>query len=496
VTDGAGEPVVSVDALVAGIYPGVTDPGVQTREVVLVTGPWLAGSTSLVAALRQRMPEQSFVEAGQLSAGESPQAVVFVASAFAPLTDSDCALLDSVAANTDMVIVAVSKIDAHPNWRDVLAADRAALSEHDPRYRDVALVGVAAAPELGEPTLDDLVDALRRGLVDGQLARRNRLRAWQNRLRGAVRRHDEDAAGVGREARIVALRGERREMLRREELTKSENTAGLRSRIEQAKAQLTHFAQNRCTSVRSELEEDASQVTPRRMPAFEDYVRGRVDEVVSEVNGGVTKHLSDLAAERGLNPPDGAPVPQSPPVSPPSLMSRRRMTWPVALLGAAIGLGIALAVTRLFAGLTPLYTAAALAAGALVGIGVAAWAVRARGLLHNRSVLDRWIAEIIEELRGLLERHVADQVRSAETTLTAEQAERDEAESAVLADRVAGIDAELREHAVAGRRAATLRSRELPQLQRALAAVHAELGGSAAGTPGSGTSDELNRSCE
>ncbi|MBV8349953.1 MAG: hypothetical protein JOZ49_21275, partial [Mycolicibacterium sp.] len=482
-TDGAGDPVASVDALVAAIHPGVADPGVQTRDAVLVTGPWLAGSTSLVAALRQRVPEQSFVEAGQLTAEESPLAVVFVASAAAPLTDADCALLDAAAANTDLVIGAVSKIDVRPNWRDVLATDRAALSEHDPRYRDVAWVGVAAAPELGEPTLDELVGNLRHGLADEQLGRRNRLRAWQNRLRGAVRRHDEDAAGVGREARIVALRGERNEMLRREQLASSERTIGLRTEIEQAKEQLTQFARNRCASVRGELEEDASQMTRRRVPAFDDYVRGRVDEVVSDVSDGVTKHLSDLATERGLKPPDSAPAPQGRPVPPPSLKSRRRMMWLATLLGAAIGAGIALALTVAF-GITPLYTVAGLTVGALV----AALAVYTRGLLHDRSVLNRWIAEIIEELRALLEGHVADRVQSAETALSAEQAERDEAESADLADRVAGIDAELREHAVAGRRAATLRSRELPPLQRALAAVQAELGGSAAGTPASGTS--------
>ena len=482
-TDGVGDPVASVDALVAAIDPGVTEPGVQTRDAVLVTGPWLAGSTSLVAALRQRVPEQAFVEAGQLTAEESPLAVVFVASAAAPLTDADCALLDAAAANTDLVICVVSKIDVRPDWRDVLATDRAALSEHDPRYRDVAWVGVAAAPELGEPTLDELVHNLRRGLADEQLVRRNRLRAWQNRLRGAVRRHDEDAAGVGREARIVALRGERSEMLRRGQLAKSERTIGLRGEIEQAKEQLTHFARNRCASVRGELEEDASQMTRRRVPAFDDYVRGRVDEVVSDVGGGVTKHLSDLATERGLKPPDPAPAPQGPPVPRPSLKSRRRKMWLATLLGAAIGAGIALALTRAF-GMTPLYTLAGLAVGALA----AAWAVRTRGLLQDRSVLDRWIAEIIEELRARLEGHVADRVQSAETALSAEQAERDEAESADLADRVAGIDAELREHAIAGRRAATLRSRELPQLQRALAAVQAELGGSAAGTPASGTS--------
>lgn len=494
-TDGAGDPVASVDAMVTAIHPGITNPGVQTRDCVLVTGPWLAGSTSVVAALRRAMPDRSFVESDQIHPGESPVAIVFVASAVTPLTESDCALLDTAAANTDLVIGAVSKIDVHRNWRAVLAADRIALSEHDPRFRDVAWVGVAAAPDLGQPTLDELVDTLRRGLSDAELARRNRLRAWQTRLRGAVRRHDEDTAGVGREARIAALCEERNDMQRRRRLTKSERTIGLRSQIQQAESQLSHFGLNRCTSVRGELQEDASAMTRRRIPAFADYLRGRVDEVIKEVNDGVTEHLDDLATELGLTPPAHVPAPDSPSGSPPPLKSRRLQTAVITLLGAGFGVGIALSLTRLVANLAPGYTAAGLVSGALVGIGVAVWVVLIRGLLHDRSVLDRWVGEVIAELRAVVERHVAERVCSAETALTAEQAEHDEAEAADLAQRVAGIDAELREHGVVARRAETLRSRELPPLRRALEAVQDGLDGSPAGTAVA-EKGELNRSCE
>ena len=496
-TDGSGDPVATVDALVASIHPAVSGPGVETRDAVLVTGPWLAGSTSVISALGQRMPEQSFVEANELDSGESPVAVVFVASARAPLTDSDCALLDSAAVNTDLVIGAVSKIDEHPNWREVRDADRVALSEPDPRYRGVTWVGVAAAPGLSEPDVDELVEALRRGLADPQLARRNRLRAWQTRLRSALRRHDDDVAGVGREARVVALHEERSELLQHGEAAKSERTTGLHHRIEQAKVQLADFARNRCTSVSTELQEDASAMTRRRIPSFEDYVRGRVGEVVAEVNAGITRHLSDLATELGLTPPEAAQAPQSPPVSSPVLRPRGRqmrlMAVLGAVLGAALGFGVAYALTRLWvqtaagptppAHLAPVYFAAGLAAGAVVGAGVAVWGVRSRGLRQDRSELRGWVDELIGELRVVLERHVGERVTSAEATLTAEQAEHDEADAAELADRIAGIDAELREYAVASHRAATLRSRELPPLRRALEAVQAELDGSAADTP-------------
>ena len=69
--------VHEVDAMVAAIEPGLSSPGVQTRDVVLVAGPWLAGTTSLVTALREQMPDHTFVEADELSPTDAPAAVVF-----------------------------------------------------------------------------------------------------------------------------------------------------------------------------------------------------------------------------------------------------------------------------------------------------------------------------------------------------------------------------------------------------------------------------------
>ena len=67
---------------------------------------------------------------------------------------------------------------------------------------------------------------------------------------------------------------------------------------------------------------------------------------------------------------------------------------------------------------------------------------------------------------------------AAETALTSDLAAREEVESGTAADRVAEIDAELREHAVATAKAAVVRDRRLPPVRQALDAVRAELYGS------------------
>lgn len=473
--DQAGDPIGAVDALVAGVDPGLSSPGVESRDVVLVTGPWLAGATGVIATLRDRLPEHQFVETGDIRPADAPAAVVFVVSAVAPIAESDCALIDLAAQHTDLVIGVVSKIDVHRNWRDVLAEDRSRLAVHAERYREVPWVGVAAAPDLGETNVDELVELLSSRLDDVDVKRRNRLRAWESRLQTVISRHDKDGAGADRQARVTALRERRDAVLRERRAAKSERTIALRSQIQQARVQLAYFARNRCTSVRSELQEDASSMTRRRLPEFETYVGTRVGEVVGEVEAGITQHLSDVATELDLTTPEPPPSPPPPAVPEPPLKSRRLETRLMMVLGAGFGLGVALGVSRLFAGVAPGLTIAGLVAGGVIGLLLTVWVVGMRGLLSDRAALDRWINEVTGTLQSTLEERVATRVLAAEAALTANVARRDEDDADVTSAQVSEIDAELREHAVETARAAALRDRRLPPLQKALETVRAEL---------------------
>ena len=276
---------------------------------------------------------------------------------------------------------------------------------------------------------------------------------------------------------MTALR-ERRDAVQRERrLSKSERTIALRSQIQQARVQLAYFARNRCTSVRSELQEDASAMTRRRLPEFETYVGTRVNEVVGEVEAGITQHLSDVATELELTAPEPPSPPEPPPVPAPPLKSRRLETRLMMVLGAGFGLGVALGISRLFAGLAPGLTIAGLVAGGVIGLLLTVWVVGMRGLLSDRAVLDRWINEVTATLQATVEERVATRVLAAEAALTADGARRDEADAEVASGQVSEIDAELREHAVATARAAALRDRRLPPLQKALDTVRAELAG-------------------
>ncbi len=476
----SGDPAAGVDALVASIGPRLDAPAINRCDVVLVTGPWMAGVSGVATALRQRLPLYKFVESTELSPGDAPIAVVFVVSAAAGLTESDCALLDAAAENTDVVIGVVAKIDVHRAWRDVLNGNRAKLAAHAPRYARVPWLGAAALPDSGAPRVDDLVYAVRMQLADADIPRRNRLRAWESRLQTVAQRFDRDADGAGRRARVDALREKRSSALRRRRQSKTEHTIMLRGQIQQARVQLSHFARNRCMSVRSELQDEIAVLSRRRMPDFEAHARGRLNDVVGEVSEGTAVHLGDVAEITGV--PVALPALGMLPkvdVPPPPLKARQQETRLTMLLGVGFGLGIAVTLNRLLAFLVPglnLWLAVAgFVACVMIGLVATVWVVNLRSLLNDRAVLDRWSGDVTAALRSVVEELVATRVLMAETVLTTALGARDEAENAQVADQVSAIDTELREYAIAAARAAAVRDREMPTVRAALDAVRAEL---------------------
>ncbi|MGV7984643.1 hypothetical protein B4U45_15790 [Mycobacterium persicum] len=478
------DPAARVDALVAAIGTKAGPPVIRRRDVVLVTGPWLAGVSSVAAALRQRAPRHEFFEPPELAPGDAPTAVVFVVSAAAPLTESDCALLDAAAEHTDVVIGVVSKVDVHRSWRELLAADRATLAAHAPRYADVPWVGAAAAPQLGPPRMDDLVTALLSQLADPDIARRNRLRAWESRLQTVAQRFRRDAEGAGRKARVDALREERSAALRNRRQSKTEHAIALRGQVQQARVQLSYFARNRCSSIRVELQEDIAALPRRKIAEFEEHTRSRVAGALAEVSEAVHRRLADVAQALsvpiGLQPGETLPTVA---IAAAPLKSRRLETRLMVVLGAGFGLGVALTLSRLLAGLAPRLnpwlnpwlTGAGIVACVTLGLALTLWVVHTRALLSDRAVLDRWTGDVMSALRSVLDELVAGRVLAAESLLSTALSARDEAEHARVAHQVSVIDAELREHTIAAARAAALRDRELPAIQAALDAVRKEL---------------------
>ena len=306
--DQVGDPVGAVDALVAGVDPGLSSPGVESRDVVLVTGPWLAGATGVIAALRDRLPEHEFVEADDIRPAEAPTAVVFVVSAVAPI--------DRIGLRTDRFGRRAHRPGDRGGVQDRRAPRLARRARRQPvarwlrtrgRYADVPWVGVAAAPDMGEPTVDELVDAAARTLADADVEASKQVARVGIPTVSAISRHDKRRggrrpAGTGDGIARAARRGPAGPPggeVRAHHRTAQPDPAGPGA-AGVLRPQPLH--------VRAvELEEDASAMTRRRLPEFETYVGARIGEVVGEVEAGITAHLADVATELEMTAPEPPP---------------------------------------------------------------------------------------------------------------------------------------------------------------------------------------------
>jgi hypothetical protein len=217
------------------------------------------------------------------------------------------------------------------------------------------------------------------------------------------------------------------------------------------------------------------------MPGFEAHTRERAAAVVTEVSEGTATQLDDVAQAVGvaMDLPALETLPTID-IAPPPLQARRQETWLMLLLGAGFGLGVALTLSRLVVGLVPRMNPVLEIAGAVacvaIGLAVTFLVVKLRALLRDRALLDRWAGEVTSSLGSAVEELVATRVLAAESVLSTALNADDEEATAQVSDQVSAIDSELREHAIAAARAATVRDREMPTVQAALDAVRAELG--------------------
>jgi hypothetical protein len=354
------------------------------RDVILVIGPALSGATSVADAVRQRLGGYRVVEG--LGNGERPAAVVFVVSAAAPMTQSDIGLLEAAAASADAVVAAVSKIDVHRDWLQVLDANRALAASHA-----LSWVGVAADPHIGPPKLEPLLHELDVALTHARRATRNRL--LSNNSHAQARLGDPD--------RVATVRAQRADAVRQ---------------LRVARVQLTGRARATCASMRTDLRRDVAGLGRRGVDEFCSGVRRRSARAVAELDAILCRLVVDLDIP-GI---DGAE--ESCPALETYLprFGRVRADRVTVALSAGFGLGMALTFGRLLADLAPAWTAAITAASLLTGIGFSGWVIRARGLVAERAALDRWVTEVTAGLRTAMEERVVMQLLAAESAMAAE----------------------------------------------------------------------------
>ena len=195
----------------------------------------------------------------------------------------------------------------------------------------------------------------------------------------------------------------------------------LRGQAQLARLHLRSRARMICTALRADLGRQAEVLSRRQVSAFEDRVRREVRRVAVEFDDVLCRRLTELTDRAGL-PPVG-PVESPGEVPLPRRRSTRLEHRLTALLGIGFGLGVALALGRVLFDLRPDWTPLAPVGCVALGLVTSSWVVGARRLLADRAALERWVIEVVAELRAVLDERVLTAVLAVEEALTAEAAD-------------------------------------------------------------------------
>ncbi|MDD7919914.1 dynamin [Actinomycetospora callitridis] len=376
-------------------------------------------------------------------------AALVLAGAAAPLGAEELDALARAAARVDTVVFALTRTEAHRGWRTVLEADRALVAEHVPRLAGAPWFPVSAelARRAGTAT-PAAAEALRRrsGLAALQrelhrlVARRRRMLAEANALRllaagldGVASRADATRSALRAPADGVGDLARRRDELlaARAALRRDHHTrwrADLAAARVAAADDLAARVRALATALRGRID-DADRAglaaIPRDLAAeVETLAAAVVEGLGTRLRALVATTLADLVpagelpslrvadlgvtdvAEPGLVPP------------PRTRPAEDRL---LVVAGASGGLGLSrLALLPLLAvPIAPVALGAALVPVSVgLGLGAAGWVARARRLAADRAHLRQWTAEALAEVRGDLDRVLADALITTEREVT------------------------------------------------------------------------------
>ncbi|GAA4884445.1 hypothetical protein [Actinomycetospora straminea] len=416
-------------------------------------------------------------------------AALVLADAAAPLGAGELDALGRAADRVDTVLFALTRTEAHRGWRTVLEADRALVAEHVPRLAEAPWFPVSAALARRAPDVPAAgAEALRRrsGLAALQrevhrlVARRRRMLAEANALR--LLAAALDAALARAEAARTALRTpadgpgdlarRRDELLAARAALRRDHHTRWRADLAAARVAATDDLAARVRALGAAVRSRIDEADRAGLAAIPRELAGEVEALAGAVVDGLGARLRALVAATLADLVPAAELPalrvadRGEPALVPAPRARPAEDRLLVVAGAAGGLGLSrLALLPLLAvPIAPAALGAALVPVSVgLGLGAAGWVARARRLAADRAHLRQWSVEALAEVRGDLERVLADALIATEREVTL-------ALDAALSDRARDLDDALAAAERAIRRAGTDRT----EADRAAARTAAE----------------------
>ncbi|HEX6346884.1 dynamin family protein [Umezawaea sp.] len=431
-----------------------------------------------------------------LEAAASATALLFVVDSSAPFTKGELDFLHEVGDRVETVVFALTKTDQFRGWRELLAANKALLSRHAPRFADAVFHPVSSrmfemAAKAPNPDAAAMlrersgIAALQSALQELVVGRASML-AEANTLRALATVLAEIDVRLAGEQRALSVGEEEAESLRarREELNaqRRSSTRGwqltLRGEVQRARVECSHEVNRQVRDVQTwfrqaidAADREALVSLPQQVDAALQVVSGRLSGLLATRLAQVTDASlaelfspDELAVIRSQFARGGAqPVVLRPPDKRPPTAEDKLLVF----MGVSGGLGAGrLAVLPLagfgVAALNPIVLPVTL----VLGLGAGWWMARTRKHSADKQHLKQWLSDAIADARSTVDQLVAEQLIAAEQHLSLAL---DEA----LGRRVEAIEAELRDVDKALRMEAGERGRELQTTTRRQAEVRA-----------------------
>ena len=235
-----------------------------------------------------------------LDAVERATALLFAADASAPLSQPELAFLVAASERVDVVVFALTKVDAYPGWRRILDDNQALLRAHAPRFADAAWFPVSARlAELALTAPADqqgaLVDAsqiaeLQHALVElagrgHQLQLANVLRAARGdlaRLEAAagarVAATDADPAGLAR------VRAERAALAARKRTESRQWALLLNAETQRARVEVVGLLRTRIAAVQQAFSAKIDSARGEGLSTLPDQIDAELQAVAVQLS--------------------------------------------------------------------------------------------------------------------------------------------------------------------------------------------------------------------
>lgn len=463
--------------------------GTVAASAVTLIGPDDANTTLLRTELARFTPRidltdpvadaHAAVETTSPSGTAPASVAVVLLDAGTTLGADTLHLLRRLRADGTRILLAMNGIHAYQDWRSVRERNLELLTAQDLRDLDIVPVSArlaVAARSSGDAGLLDRsgLTALHAELIAAAAGSAadsgDRLAAVTARVLTETRqRIVHQVAALRSDAESTRLRDERATLLAGRDGGRATAMATLRGQLHLARVDLMTEVGARIRALHTAVRAEMERVRRADLRSYPERLQQAVVELTGAVDATIEHRLAELVLrlddegglDRGLPLRRRDPAPRVGPD--PEPRHRGVEDHLMIVLGGSAGVGLGrLMVAPL--SLVPALDIATVPVTLLLGIGAAAWVVRARGQLADRNHLRQWVSDALVNVKAQLEQRVATALVETETAL-ADQVVQLSVERMVGTDRrVAELEARLR-------RATTEKPGQLAACERDIASI-------------------------